>query len=58
MVAPGAISEDHWALASSSGWFDLSIANTDDAMFLRRFAGHVENGRLSTTDPATPSLKD
>lgn len=51
-LAPGATSEDRWPLASSSGWFDLSIAHAGDPIFLRRFAGHVETGRPGTSDPA------
>ncbi len=44
--------EDRWALQSSSGWFDLSVTTAEDPTFLRRFAGHVEVGRPSTSDPA------
>jgi phospholipase C len=43
--------EDHWQLAASSGWFDLSVTSPDTPDFLRRFAGHVETGRPSTSDP-------
>jgi phospholipase C len=52
-LAPGSISEDLWSLQSSSGWFDFSIENPEDAAYLRRFAGHVETGNPSTSDPAT-----
>ena len=55
-LASGATTEDSWSLASSSGWFDLSITDagvsTFPPTFLRRFAGHVETGRPSTSDPA------
>lgn len=51
-LEPGATSEDRWPLASSSGWFDLSIAHAEDHVFLRRFAGHVETGQPGTSDPA------
>ncbi|MBN9617055.1 MAG: phospholipase C, phosphocholine-specific [Acidobacteriales bacterium 59-55] len=51
-LEPGATLEDRWPLASSSGWFDLSIVHAGDSVFLRRFAGHVETGRPSTSDPA------
>ncbi|QSI29084.1 phospholipase C, phosphocholine-specific [Variovorax sp. RKNM96] len=47
----GASVEDYWDLSTSDGWYDLSItANTGDS-FLRRFAGHVENGQASKSDP-------
>ena len=51
-VPPGATVEDHWPLSASSGWFDLSITTEHSPAFLRRFAGHVETGRPSTSDPA------
>ena len=31
------------------GWYDLSVAISSDAGYLRRFAGHLETGRPSTT---------
>lgn len=43
--------EDQWTLTSSSGWFDLSVKQEDAQGFLRRFAGHVENGKPSLSDP-------
>ena len=42
----------HWSLASSFGWYDLTIEVDGDASFQQRLAGHVENGRDSTSDPA------
>ncbi|MHB1021150.1 MAG: phosphocholine-specific phospholipase C [Acidobacteriaceae bacterium] len=50
-IAPGKSVEDRWVLASSAGWYDVSITSEEDAKFLRRFAGHVETGRPSTSDP-------
>jgi phospholipase C len=52
VIEANATAEDHWPLASSSNWFDLSITMADSPTFLRRFAGHVETGRPSTSDPA------
>ncbi|WP_263358321.1 phosphocholine-specific phospholipase C [Acidicapsa ligni] len=51
-IQAGAKTEDRWSLAASSGWFDLQITSNDSATFLRRFAGHMETGRPSTSDPA------
>jgi phospholipase C len=50
-VAAGATIQDRWVLKSSSGWFDLSVTSTEAPTFLRRFAGHVESQRPSTSDP-------
>jgi phospholipase C len=51
-LAPGAALDDRWPLAASAGWFDLSITTPDQPAYLRRYAGHVETGRPSTSDPA------
>jgi len=34
------------------GWYDLTITVDSDASFTRRFAGHVETGKPSMSDPA------
>ncbi|MDW5265962.1 MULTISPECIES: phosphocholine-specific phospholipase C [Acidobacteriaceae] len=57
-LAAGARTEDSWLLASSSGWFDISIEDKEDSAFFRRFAGHVETGRPSTSDPGVYSVSD
>jgi phospholipase C len=33
----------------SHGWYDLTFTVAGDAVYLRRFAGHVENGKPSVT---------
>ncbi|MFG2312640.1 phosphocholine-specific phospholipase C [Streptomyces sp. NPDC048566] len=38
-------------LRASRRWYDLSVAGAPDSGFLRRFAGHVENGRPGVSDP-------
>lgn len=48
----GRVLEKRWALESAYGWYDFTIRSGDDATFLRRFAGHLENGRDSASDPA------
>jgi len=50
-VMPGATVEAHWELATSAGWYDLTITSNDDVTYLRRFAGHLENGQPATSDP-------
>ncbi|MFI9237306.1 phosphocholine-specific phospholipase C [Streptomyces sp. NPDC053079] len=39
-------------LRPSKRWYDLSVASGSDGTFLRRFAGHVENGEPGVSDPA------
>ncbi|WP_260703565.1 phosphocholine-specific phospholipase C [Edaphobacter flagellatus] len=51
-VVAGASVDDHWDLASSSSWYDLSVAVAEMPNYLRRFAGHIETRRPSTSDPA------
>ncbi|WP_370945287.1 phosphocholine-specific phospholipase C [Amycolatopsis sp. cg5] len=52
-LAAGATVEDFFTISSANWWYDLTAsANTADG-FLRRFAGHVENGSASVTDPAS-----
>ena len=51
-VAAGASAGDHWELASSASWYDLVVAVKEMPTYLRRFAGHIETGRPSTSDPA------
>jgi phospholipase C len=36
-------------LASSQGWYDLSVTLAGESDFLRRFAGHLEDGHPSVT---------
>lgn len=40
-----------WPLASSQGWYDLNVSCSDGPEFRRRFAGHLETGRDSYSDP-------
>ncbi|NYF80028.1 phosphocholine-specific phospholipase C [Granulicella arctica] len=43
--------EVHVPVSSSSGWFDVIVQTRQDTYFLRRWAGHLEDGRPSTSDP-------
>jgi phospholipase C len=52
IVPPLGSIEEPWVLSASHHWYDLSVSNNDDPTFLRRLAGHVENGRPSISDPA------
>ncbi|MFJ9409718.1 phosphocholine-specific phospholipase C [Streptomyces sp. NPDC101393] len=39
-------------LRAGKRWYDLSVVSDTDDTFLRRFAGHVENGEPGVSDPA------
>jgi phospholipase C len=52
VVRPGESLRERWSLKSSFGWYDLVVEADTDPNFLRRLAGHVENGRDSASDPA------
>ncbi|WP_398500252.1 phosphocholine-specific phospholipase C [Variovorax sp.] len=51
-VAGGAKAELHWDLASSGAWYDFVVSCDADASWQRRFAGRVETGKHSVSDPA------
>jgi phospholipase C len=38
-------------LSKSANWYDFSITLSDDPDFLQRYAGHIETGQLSESDP-------
>jgi phospholipase C len=42
----------NWPLDASAQWYDLQVTTTGDAAFQQRFAGHVETGKVSSSDPA------
>ena len=48
---PGATVRREVSLEASHSWYDFTVTSGADAAFLRRFAGHVETGRPSVTDP-------
>ncbi|MGC2162116.1 MAG: phospholipase C, phosphocholine-specific [Silvibacterium sp.] len=39
-------------LNSTHGWYDLTVAVDTDSSFQQRFAGHLETGKSSVSDPA------
>ncbi|MFD8326531.1 phosphocholine-specific phospholipase C [Streptomyces lydicus] len=51
-VRAGATVKHAFDLRASKRWYDLSVTSDSDKTFLRRFAGHVENGRPGVSDPA------
>ena len=49
---PGERRQQSWPLTDSHGWYDLIVRADAEAGFVQRYAGHVETGRPSFTDPA------
>ncbi|MNX37667.1 Non-hemolytic phospholipase C precursor [compost metagenome] len=51
-VNGGAQAEQHWELAASGQWYDFAVTCDSDPAFYRRFAGRVETGKHTVSDPA------
>ncbi|MFF7187833.1 phosphocholine-specific phospholipase C [Streptomyces sp. NPDC008222] len=51
-VRAGATVRRTFGLGAGRRWYDLTVTSEADPAFLRRFAGHVENGRPGVSDPA------
>ena len=51
-LAAGEQRTRRWPVASSHGWYDVTVACNSEAGFSRRYAGRVESGQPSITDPA------
>jgi phospholipase C len=51
-LLPGQRVESHWDIGGCDHWYDLTATSDADPLFLRRFAGHREDGRPSVSDPA------
>ena len=50
-IAAGTVSTIEIDLSKSSNWYDVSVTLKDVNVFERRYAGHVETGAASITDP-------
>ena len=46
-LGPGQNVRKKWSLNASFGWHDLVVEVDADERFLRRLAGHVDNGRAA-----------
>jgi len=51
-VAGGGVGTFQWPVADSGNWYDFTITCGAQKSFRRRYAGRVENGRDSVSDPA------
>ncbi len=56
LLSPGQSFESDQRCDRFFGWYDLVLKITEDPTFLWRFAGHVETGRDSYSDPALGGL--
>ncbi len=45
-----------WGLKGQSGWYDLVVTLANDPGYQQQFAGHVETGQPSMSDPAMGGL--
>jgi phospholipase C len=48
-IRPGSSSITVDPFARDHGWYDITVTLDEDCAYKRRFAGHVENGKPSTT---------
>ncbi|MDF9874318.1 phospholipase C [Streptomyces pratensis] len=55
-VNPGATVTHTVDLRAGARWYDVEVVSDADPAFLRRFAGHVENGFPGVSDPALRTL--
>ncbi|MCD0502874.1 phosphocholine-specific phospholipase C [Bordetella petrii] len=51
-VAAGQQASVHWALQDSGQWYDFAVRCDSDTAYYRRFAGRVETGTHTVSDPA------
>ena len=56
-LKPGQSTAKYWPLERSRGWYELEVTVDGDAAFAARFAGHVENGDDSISDPLMGRLR-
>jgi phospholipase C len=55
-LRPGETRTLRWPLVLSRGWYDLTLALPDHVGAEYRYAGHLENGRDSVSDPGMGGL--
>jgi phospholipase C len=55
-VRPGETLRRAWSLDRTRGWYDLTVTVQGDDAFEQRYAGHLENGGPSISDPGMGSL--
>ncbi|MFF9571337.1 phosphocholine-specific phospholipase C [Streptomyces sp. NPDC014685] len=55
-VRAGAAVEQNIDLRATKRWYDLTVVVEGNAGYLRRLAGHVENGQAGTSDPGIATV--
>jgi phospholipase C len=55
-LKPGGTRSLPWSVSRGHGWYDLTITVDGDDAFLYQYAGHVENGEDTITDPLMGGL--
>ena len=43
--------KENWKLDQSNGWYDFEVTSDQDPDLFIKYAGHIENGKASITDP-------
>src|SRR5882724_1441655 len=56
-LKPGESASKYWPLERSHGWYELAISVEGDPGFAALFAGHVETGHDSISDPAMGRMR-
>ena len=51
-LAPGTQAHRRWPLKPSGGWYDFTVITPRNPNFWERYAGRIETGRDSISDPA------
>jgi phospholipase C len=56
VLAPGQVFRHSFPLKAAFGWYDLVLSFDSDPTFRQQFAGHLETGKVSRTDPGASSF--
>jgi phospholipase C len=56
LLEPGEVDTRHWSLSRTHGWYDLVITVPADPHLEYRYAGHLETGEDSISDPRMGGL--
>lgn len=51
-ISAGGLRTREWSLLKTRGWYDFTLSTEGGSPFRRRYAGRLETGRPSVTDPA------
>jgi len=54
--APGTAKALQFPVERTRGWYDLAVSVQGDPQFEYRYAGHLENGEASISDPGMGGL--